>query len=356
MASVAVNKDLGVCVKNYPLVSVIIPVYNCEKYISQALSSILRQSYTNLEVLLCDDASIDTSLSVIKNVKDDRIRIYQNSQNLGYLNTVNKLFDYCRGEFITFQDADDWSGPDRIERLVNKFEQDVELMLCGSQSKKHLSSGATQLSRYPMSDTEIRKRLNRGETALFCGASIMVRKQVLESIGVYNPIFSRVGAEDIDWYLKVLEHWKCENLPVPLYHYRQHGESFTQTLNASVNGFAADVALALHMLRDEGGNPLQDVQKKYLCNKFNELKFTLEKSSDRVKLLAFYGNYSLSFKTFINGVDGTEDRPKLLASALVALVYMVLHPLLPSSLIREIVSRKRKKRAQRIKKNLIGLS
>lgn len=339
-----------------PLVSVLIPVYNCEKYLHKAVYSILNQTYKNLEVLICDDGSTDSSLSILKRLSDSRVTVLKNSKNQGYLETVNKMFHLAKGQLITFQDADDWSHSERIAYLVRSFENDPSLLLCGSFCEKHTVDGGVRLAQYPVSDEKIRCSLSKGETALFCGASLMIRRDVLGQVGVYDSLFTGVGAEHIDWYLRILQQGKCMNIPKALYFYRQHGDSFTQTSNSKVNSFASDVALALHMFREAKGYvSLKNKQKEYLRRQFNLLNSSHESPGGRVKSLAFYGNYSQSYKVFLSEFKEGGGRSALFASVLVAVCYVMLRPIVSDLLIRRLVSIKRKKRAAQIASNLFDL-
>ena len=89
------------------------PAYNCEKYIHQAIDSVLNQTHINFELLIADDCSTDTTKQIIDSYKDPRIKTFHNNINLGYLKASNKLFSLCKGSYITFQDADDTSELNR---------------------------------------------------------------------------------------------------------------------------------------------------------------------------------------------------------------------------------------------------
>lgn len=111
---------------NKPLVSVLIPVYNAKPYLRDALESITKQTYSNLEILVIDDGSKDNSLSVIKDINDSRIRIYR-KENKGRATALNLGIEELNGEFYTTQDADDISYPNRIEKLVKTMLNNPKL-------------------------------------------------------------------------------------------------------------------------------------------------------------------------------------------------------------------------------------
>lgn len=103
------------------MISVVMSVYNAEKYLPEAIESILHQTYSNFEFIIINDCSNDRSLSIIKeySLKDNRIVLINNSANLGLTKNLNKAISVAKYEFIARMDADDVSLPDRFERQMN---------------------------------------------------------------------------------------------------------------------------------------------------------------------------------------------------------------------------------------------
>lgn len=110
-----------------PLISIVIPVYNAERFIEKAIESICNQSYKNIEIIVIDDGSIDESLQIIKSIRDDRIRIISR-ENRGLIASLNEGINLSRGSYIARMDADDISSPIRIEQQVKYFEHHID---CG---------------------------------------------------------------------------------------------------------------------------------------------------------------------------------------------------------------------------------
>lgn len=216
--------------QNRPLVSVIIPAYNAEKYLNQALESILNQTYTNLEILIADDASTDQSKQIIDSYSDPRITRFHNEYNLGYLRTCNKLFEIAAGEYIAFQDADDWSELDRIEKTIEFLLHNPDYVLCGTNFIRSRSGSkkASDCSDYPNSDTEIKNYIQKNKSVPFCGASVIFNRDVYKSIGGYRIFFDRIGNEHFDWFLLISEKYKVANISEKLYHYRYVSTSFSR--------------------------------------------------------------------------------------------------------------------------------
>ena len=122
-------------------ISVIMPAYNCEKYIRQAIDSILNQTCQNIELIISDDKSTDNTKKILDSYSDTRIKRFDNNVNLGYLKTFNKLIAFAKGEYIAFQDGDDYSDINRLDLLLTEFKKDNELGACGSNFTKISKDG-----------------------------------------------------------------------------------------------------------------------------------------------------------------------------------------------------------------------
>lgn len=107
-----------------PEVSIIIPAFNTEKYIAQAIESALGQTLRNIEVIVVDDASSDSTLEVIKSFSDPRLKILVNQPNQGVSHTRNRAIEAAQGRWIAVLDSDDWYAPDRIEKLLQTAKEE----------------------------------------------------------------------------------------------------------------------------------------------------------------------------------------------------------------------------------------
>ena len=119
---------------NNPLVSVIIPCYNAEKYVEEAVRSIMTQRYKNIEILVTEDCSTDNTLKILKNLEkeDSRIKVIQNKKNLKIVKSLNNMINIAQGKYIARMDADDISLPERIEKQVRFMEENPdELAMLG---------------------------------------------------------------------------------------------------------------------------------------------------------------------------------------------------------------------------------
>ena len=121
-------------------ISVIIPTYNREKTILRALQSVLKQTYTNLEVLVVDDGSTDKTAELVKNVADNRVRYITLEQNGGASNARNVGAGMASGEWIAFQDSDDCWYPDKLEKQMKYAGEHPEFLMIYSKYKAHLEN------------------------------------------------------------------------------------------------------------------------------------------------------------------------------------------------------------------------
>lgn len=218
-------------ISNKSLVSVIMPVYNAEKYLEKAITSILAQTYENLEILIADDASTDNSKLIINSFSDPRIRLFHNETNIGYLKTCNNLFWHVKGEFVAFQDADDWSYPNRIEEIVNVLLSDDKIALCGCNFIRinRANGRVITTSDFPTTDHLIKKYIEKNKTLPVCGPSVILRKTVYDEVGGYREFYNRIGYEHFDWFLIINERYKTANIASRLYVYNYVENSFSRT-------------------------------------------------------------------------------------------------------------------------------
>ena len=235
------------------MISVIMPAYNCEQYVEAAIKSIIEQTHKDLELLIADDASKDNTKKIIDDLAktDPRIKTFHNDNNLGYLQASNKLFEKCSGEYITFQDADDFSDRTRFEKLLNEFNKDKELKCVGSNSFSFSDDIKTvKASNFPLSYNEIKEKYLTG--IVMTGSALMIKKEVTDKIGLYNLFFDRIGAEDIYWYGLIIERFKTINIAEPLYYYRQSPTSVSRTHKNPLANVSHDFCMLAYSNRLKG--------------------------------------------------------------------------------------------------------
>lgn len=236
------------------LVSVIMPVYNAEKYVYRAIESILAQSYKNIELLISDDGSTDNSISIIDSFKDSRIKTFHNDKNIGSLLTRNNLVEKVTGEYIAWQDADDRSHPNRIEKLVYFLDNNPEIALCGCNFVRNFSFWKRQsISSYPVNHDEIIQSIIYKEFIPFCAPSTILRTSVFRELGGFRGFFNGLGWYDFDLILRLSERYKVANIPDILYEYQYVKTSLSrQSSNFSIQkAFINDMGMFLGKQRSE---------------------------------------------------------------------------------------------------------
>lgn len=213
---------------NFPKISVLMPAYNVEKYIGEAIESILNQTFTDFEFIIIDDCSTDKTWDIIQEYskKDKRIVAVKNDVNLKLSATLNKGINICKATYIARMDSDDWSYPYRLEKQYKIIRQDPEIGILGGvmevcDDKLH----TLNIRRYNITDTEIRKHLFRYSP--FCHATIIYRKDVVEYAGGYNV--NLYDAEDYDLYFRIGKIAKFRNSNDILYKMRYNEKSVSNT-------------------------------------------------------------------------------------------------------------------------------
>ncbi len=179
-------------------VSVLIPAFNCEKYIDKCIQSVLSQSFSDFELLICDDFSEDKTLSILEYYKDkdSRINIFNNSSNLGKIDTIDKLLSLCNGEYLTIIDSDDYISEDKLKVQVNFLDNNPEYSFVASSFKRISEKGlitSSELLNYDNQD--IKNRILNSETMPICCGSVMCRTEYAKSIGGYNSFFQDCNGE-----------------------------------------------------------------------------------------------------------------------------------------------------------------
>jgi glycosyltransferase involved in cell wall biosynthesis len=211
---------------NKPLVSVIIPTYNSEKYIKESLESIINQTYDNLEVVVTDDCSKDNTVDMVKKYQsnDSRIRLIVNKKNMGIALNMNKGIRVCKGKYIAILDADDWAYPYRVEEQVKVMEENPDVVLCsGYMQICDENLNIQKLRTYPLTDKDIRRTFMRYDPIPHPAS--MWRKDQLLKTSLYNNNFPI--CRDVDMKIRISEFGKYQNIPKALIKYRVRKDSET---------------------------------------------------------------------------------------------------------------------------------
>jgi glycosyltransferase involved in cell wall biosynthesis len=215
-----------------PRISVLLPVYQAERYLEEAVESILAQSFDDFELIALDDGSTDASPRILGALadRDDRIRV-RRSQHAGLVSQLNWGIAEARGEFIARMDADDVSHPERFHHQLAYLETHPDCVAVGTGTDEvDPERRIIRALDIRPSHHEIESRLMQSDGGALIHASALYRASALRSIDGYRKKFEY--GEDIDLHLRLGEIGKLANLPESLYEYRQNFASvcFTRSL------------------------------------------------------------------------------------------------------------------------------
>lgn len=205
-----------------PLVSVVLPVFNGEKYLAEAFDSLLNQTMGDFEVLIVDDGSTDSTPSIIGDycTRDRRIRRLTNSRNQGITFSLNRGLTEARGEFIARMDADDVCHPTRFEKQVDFLRRHKNIGLLGTEMYNLSQDGFLSRSWSFTRHAELAWFLLF--TCTFGHPTVMFRRSLIE---LFEPFYRDVTAcEDYELWVRLSRVTQLANLPVPLLTYRLHEE------------------------------------------------------------------------------------------------------------------------------------
>lgn len=196
-----------------PLVSVVMSVFNGEKYVGDAIESILNQTYANWEFIIINDGSNDLTEAIIKQYGDNRIR-YLSHQNVGLTRSLNRGIKEANGKYIARLDADDRSLPERLEKQVAYLDSNLDCVLIGSSYWNiDLQSMHWFIVHPPAQDELCRKALRLGNS-VFLHSSVMFRKQIGGVPITYDEKFKQ--GQDQRLWITLATKGKVSTLPEPL--------------------------------------------------------------------------------------------------------------------------------------------
>ena len=204
-------------------ISVVMPAYNAEQYIAEAIESILNQTFTDFELIIIDDGSTDRTIEIIEGYKDPRIRFYRNEQNAGVALTLNRGIELAKGEFVARMDSDDIAELNRLEMQLNYMNAHPEVAVLGTGIELFgIQHGTKQFSQ---SYEEL--KIDLLFSSCFAHPTVMMRTELLRGGNYsYNPAFSRM--EDYDLWDRISAQHPIASLPDILLRYRIHPAQVTQ--------------------------------------------------------------------------------------------------------------------------------
>ena len=202
-----------------PKVSVLMPNYNCEKYLSESIESILNQTFTDFEFIIIDDCSTDWSWDIIQNYakKDKRIVALRNDENLKICKTLNKGLEIARWEYIARMDSDDIAMDTWLENIYKKISQNSKIGICWGNILLINSNGKiVKEKKFPETDKDAKNAIWLRNP--FSHPSVIFRKSCYEEFGWYDDNF--LYAEDLELWIRYGQKYEFYNIQKNLIKYR----------------------------------------------------------------------------------------------------------------------------------------
>lgn len=308
----------GKAMNKAPLVSILTPCYNVEKYLSQCLDSIICQTYKNLQIILIDDGSKDGTWNVMQEyaAKDSRIEIYH-QENQGVAATRNNLLDKVKGEYVLFVDSDDWCELNMVEFLKDKVvEHDAELVSCSDVINEKITIedfNEEEFSKDEVIKSFLHHKRIRGQLW-----NKLIKAELIESIRFNTSVSYGEDALFCWHFLQQINKFVYTNKQ--LYHYRMVDDSLShqvfgpkklsahyvweqicnetkewwpQYLNISQARHCVEDCLLLRNAAHSNYQKMDDI--KLLQKTIRDLRYTLNEAditSNKMKMFAFLASHS----------------------------------------------------------------
>lgn len=235
--------------------SVVLPVYNGEKYLRTAVKSILTQTHKNFELIVIDNCSTDASIQIVNSFSDYRIKIIREN-DCHQVSAYNKGFLEARGDYIFIFDQDDFAEPIRFAEQL-KHLLNTKSDICGSFINI-IDNNGLQIGKQtmPVNDDQIKKQLLYKNYTIF-NSSVCIKKKVFEDIGYFKKKY--FPSADYEFYLRAVSKFNFSNVPQFLYSWRIHTEQISTKHSKMVRKKTTAISLKY----------LSKFRSDYYCNKGN---------------------------------------------------------------------------------------
>ena len=233
---------------NVPAVSVILPAYNCEKFIGKAIQSVLQQTFTDFELIIINDGSTDNTGSVIQTFDDQRILYLKNPGNQGLISTLNNAITYAKGRYIARMDGDDICLAERLARQKVFLDENENITVVASTiefiNEQEEKTGVWELDRQTITPEQIKKAILKQNC--IAHPTVMMRAEIIKQLKYMEY---QKNIEDYDLWLRLLNRgYKIAKLDEPLLLYRIHDSSVTSVHLKKSNPFFKHLAMKIKFL------------------------------------------------------------------------------------------------------------
>lgn len=214
-----------------PQISVLMSVYNGEKFLKEAIKSVLSQTFSDFEFIISNDVSTDSSLEIINSFKDKRIRLIQNEKRLELTKSLNKGLKIASGKYIARIDADDICREDRLEKQFNFMETNSNVTVCGSYANLIDDNGYKIGELKHHVDFESIKGKIFFDNILIHSSAFFI-KDFIHKIGMYNEEFTRSQDYEL-WFRVIANNGEITNIPENLIDFRVHSNNIASSIKAT---------------------------------------------------------------------------------------------------------------------------
>lgn len=286
-------------------ISVVLPTYNGQKYIGEAIESILNQTYANLELIIVNDCSLDATKTIVEDYarKDNRIRIIHNAVNKKLPASLNIGFQEARGQYLTWTSDDNRYKPNALQVLKTALDGGQGYDLVFSNYDVIDENGNFVRERICMKDST--EELLYGNIV---GASFLYKRKVQEELGGYAE--DKFLVEDYDFWLRVYQKFTIGHIGENLYEYRIHGGSLTKTRMKQIA--EATIRLWEELLRQE--DVKEEIKYRLALNiaeKYHTIVPDFRKRVRYMKLARKYGPCAVEkilIKEWLDKLFGTKEK------------------------------------------------
>lgn len=263
-----------------PLVSIVMPTYNCATYLPESIESILAQTYNAYEIVVIDDGSVDNTKLVLEPYKE-KIRYIDLGRNEGLPIARNLGIQSAKGEYVAFLDADDIWMPEKLKRSIDQFMKNPD---AGMVYSKHINID----SKSQFLEGKIRRTLPSGNifTQLFfeqnfiiC-SSVVVRKEVFNKTALFDS--ELVNCQDWDMWLRIAFYYKAIGIDVPLVKYRHSAKSLSKNRDNVLKYQKVIIDKIYTMFKDSENGINEKMYKKRLAAHYAKIGRHYMRMGDKV--------------------------------------------------------------------------
>lgn len=253
------------------LISIILPIYNGEKYMRESIDSILNQSYTNWELLIIDDGSTDNTPAIASEYKDmdSRVHYYKNEQNMRLPRTLNRGFSLAKGDYLTWTSDDNYYYPTALEKMIHALETQNKDFVFASCDV--INAEGEIVETIAVNDHSLKMLVGSNPV----GACFMYSRKAYEVTGDYDPELTLV--EDFDYWQRIAVRFLPICISEKLYAYRWHDGALTSTMKK--DQFNCNLERTLLKNRDSFGK-IDAEQKYYYYRGLHQCRVNLNDTND----------------------------------------------------------------------------